>query len=270
MNAHSQIGLNADQTLNMVEIEKLCLSFGGLRVLQDISLTVKSGETLCLLGPNGAGKTALINCITGVYAPEPSTRIWVEGQRIDNIPGTRRRKLGVGRTFQHANLMPDLTGLENALLGLATEYGGGIAGYLARPFRARNVERAMVARAEEMLSHCGVLAYRDMKAGAMPLGIRRRVDLARALVGEPKVLLLDEPASGLAQEERGLIADLLTIARTQERLAVIWIEHDLDLVLASADRAMVLHHGQMVREEPIIDAGESRARIVHSYMTGEA
>ncbi|MBX3598868.1 MAG: ATP-binding cassette domain-containing protein [Rhizobiaceae bacterium] len=253
----------------LIEIANLSLSFGGLTVLKDINLSINAGEVLCLLGPNGAGKTALVNCITGVYAPDPSARILVEGQPIHSVPGHERRKMGISRTFQHVHLVQELSGLENTLLGLAPEFSYGLMRYLALPFGARREAVAMKEKAEAMLQRCGAWDYRDTPASAMPLGIRRRVDLARALVSSPRILLLDEPASGLTHDERDLIAELLEIAQAQEKLAVIWIEHDLDLVLASADRAAILHHGQLVRLEAIEPTPESRNRIVQSYMTGQ-
>lgn len=253
----------------LISIENLSLAFGGLKVLSDINLHVNAGEVLCLIGPNGAGKTALVNCITGVYKPDAGSRISIDGQPIEKTAGHRRRRLGIARTFQHTHLVQELTALENVLLGLAPDFSYGLMSYLALPFGAHREAQRMAERAETMLRRCGVWDYRDIRASAMPLGIRRRVDLARALASAPKVLLLDEPASGLTHDERGLIADLLDIAQAQEKLAVIWIEHDLDLVLASADRALVLHHGQMIRMEGIVDAASSRDRIIRSYMTGQ-
>lgn len=246
----------------------LSLEFGGHRVLRDVSLAVRPGEVLGLVGPNGAGKSALMNCLTGVYRPGRATRILVAGRAVEHLPSHARRRLGLARTFQHANLVGGLSVLDNVLLGLAPDFRGGLAAYLARPFRAAAQEAALRGRALAVLEACGLGAYAHLEAGALPLGIGKQVDLARALVGRPGVLLLDEPASGLSREERARLPRLVAEAQMRDRLAVLWIEHDLDLVLSMADRVMVLHHGEAVAVEETRASPAARERVVDAYLNG--
>lgn len=173
----------------------------------------------------------------------------------------------MSRTFQHVHLVAEMTALENVLLGLNENLPTSVAALLLRPLRNRHMERVQIACAEQTLEMCAAAEYRNVPAARLPLGIRRRVDLARALVGKPSVLLLDEPASGLSHEERALIPELISIAQAQRDLAVIWIEHDLDLVLSHAHRVIVLHHGRVVRDTMLAKDVATRKAVVNSYMT---
>jgi branched-chain amino acid transport system ATP-binding protein len=253
----------------LLATEDLSLAFGGLSVLRSVSLTVRGGEVLGLIGPNGAGKTAFLNCISGVFRISRAGTISLNGQRIDHLPTARRRRLGIARTFQHAHLVPEMTALENVMLGLASSFSGGLLSFLARPVRSIAEERRFRGLAAEALASCGAADYAAVRAGNLPLGIRRRVDLARALVGEPKLLLLDEPSSGLSHEERELIPELVEIMQNRNGLGVIWIEHDLDLVTTHADRVVVLHHGQVIHDDDLSEP-EQRAAAIEAYMKGGA
>ncbi len=253
----------------LLKTEDLSLTFGGLSVLRDVSLSVANGEVLGLIGPNGAGKTAFLNCISGVFRASRSGSISLNGKRIDHLPTHRRRRLGVARTFQHSHLAPEMTALQNVVLGLAPAFSGGLLSFLAMPFRSVSEEKRLTRVANEMLESCGVADYADTKAGNLPLGIRRRVDLARALVGQPHLLLLDEPSAGLSHEQRGLIPELIRIMQKQRGLGVIWIEHDLDLVMSHADRVVVLHHGQIIHDDSVGEP-QQRAVAVQAYMKGRA
>lgn len=252
-----------------LKVEDVSLQFGGLAVLHNICLDVSPGDVLALIGPNGAGKSALLNCITGIYQPSASSRIELRGNRIDRTATHKRRAMGLSRTFQHVNLVPEMNAIENVLLGLSQELPTTLAPLLMRPFRAQKQDAAQRAFAMEMLRMCGVSEnYRVTPASLLPLGIRRRVDLARALACKPSVLLLDEPASGLSHEERALIPELVSIAQAQRDLAVVWIEHDLDLVLSHANRVIVLHHGKVIRDTELMNNPSSRAAVIQAYMTG--
>lgn len=252
-----------------LKVEDVSLQFGGLTVLHDICLDVSPGDVLALIGPNGAGKSALLNCITGVYRPSAQSRIELRGNRIDRTAAHKLRAMGLSRTFQHVNLMPEMNAIENVLLGLNQVLPTTLTPLLARPFHARKRDAEQRVFAIELLRMCGVSEkFQRTSASLMPLGIRRRVDLARALASKPSVLLLDEPASGLSHEERALIPELISIAQTQRDLAVIWIEHDLDLVLSHANRVIVLHHGKVIRDAALTENPSSRAAVIQAYMTG--
>lgn len=253
----------------VLETHDVSLSFGGLSVLRGISLAVQPGEVVALIGPNGAGKTAFFNCISGVFRASTGSTISLLGKRIEHLPTYSRNALGLTRTFQHAHLVGEMTALENILLGLAPAFSGGLASLLMLPIRSFAEERSLTERAFAMLDLCGAADFAHMQADALPLGIRRRVDLARALVGEPKLLLLDEPSSGLSREERALVPELIDITQTQRSLGIVWIEHDLDLVMSKADRITVLHHGQIIYNNAV-DGPDDRASAIHAYMNGSA
>lgn len=255
--------------LPSLKVEGVHLQFGGLSVLRDINLQVSPGEVLALIGPNGAGKSALLNCITRVYRAAGDCRIELGGRRIDRTAAHKLRALGLSRTFQHVHLVAEMNAIDNVLLGLNHTLPTTLAHLFSRCFRQRAGDAMETEQALEMLKLCGVAEhYLRIPAALMPLGIRRRVDLARALVSKPSVLLLDEPASGLSHEERSLIPELISVAQAQRNLAVIWIEHDLDLVLSHADRVVVLHHGKVIRDTALKADPESRAAVIQAYMTG--
>lgn len=251
----------------LLDIQGIDLAFGGLRVLRNITLQLQPGEVVALIGPNGAGKSALLNCISGVYRPDPAARIMVDGRRVDGLPAHRIAAQGVARTFQGLHLSAEMTALENILTGLSATQPFSLARALAWPVGAWRAETRAQGRAREVARLCGIEHLLDVRCGELPLGMRRRVDLARALAGRPKVLLLDEPASGLSRDERPLISEMVRVARSQQGLGVLWIEHDLELVLSEAHRAIVLHHGEQVASgDPRSPA--DRTRILEAYRQG--
>lgn len=250
-----------------LSLRALSLEFGGVRVLNDVSLEVGRGEVVALIGPNGAGKSALLNCVSGIYRPSPGSRIAVNGTRIDSLPPHRIIGSGVSRTFQGMHLVGELTVRENVLLGLAERFRLGAFSSLVLPLRALREERENARRVDAMLELTGLNIVAHERTSDLPLGVLRRVDLARALVSEPALLLLDEPASGLGHDERPLIAEMIGIARARNDLSVLWIEHDLDLVLSSAERAAVLHHGELIHQGDPHGATERR-HIIAAYKNG--
>lgn len=256
-----------DNAQDILRLDHVSLAFGGVQVLRDVSVALRAGEVLALIGPNGAGKSALLNCIMGTYRPEARSEIRLQAQRIDGWPPHRIARLGIGRTFQGLKLLRELSVLENILLGWTPRYTLGALGSLALPWRTRAEEREARRRTFAIAEQCGLQDALDARCGELPLGVLRRVDLARALIRDPAVLLLDEPASGLSHDERPLIGELVQIACRDARRAVVWIEHDLDLVLTQAHRAVVLHHGAVITtDDPATPDG--RARLLKAYRQG--
>jgi branched-chain amino acid transport system ATP-binding protein len=243
------------------------LSFGGVVVLNNINLSVRASEVVALIGPNGAGKSAFLNCISGIYPTQGDARIGLRGVRLDGLPAYRRARVGVSRTFQGLNLILSHSVLDNVLLGWTTHFKSNVFGTLVQPWATMRAERFAREQAFEMLTLCGLRNIWGERCSELPLGILRRIDLARALIGRPKLLLLDEPASGLSHDERPLIGQLVRLALTRENLAVLWIEHDLDLVFSEARRAVVLHHGEQIDEGDPANA-DDRARLIESYKSG--
>ncbi|SDV48949.1 ABC transporter ATP-binding protein [Chitinasiproducens palmae] len=254
-------------TRPLLELQALSLRFGGLRVLHDVNLQVGRSEVVALIGPNGAGKSALLNCVSGVYRPQRESRILLDGQRIDTLGAHRVAAAGVARTFQGLHLAAGLSVRDNILLGLAARDGVGAARALLRPLSQWRRERAAREAVETIAAQCRLDDVLARPVGDLPLGVLRRVDLARALIGQPRLLLLDEPASGLSHDERPLIGEMVRLARAQAGLSVLWIEHDLELVLNEASRAVVLHHGELVESGDPRVATE-RARIITGYKHG--
>ncbi|MFG1416918.1 ATP-binding cassette domain-containing protein [Xanthobacter sp. V0B-10] len=250
-----------------LSLRSVSLEFGGVSVLDHITLDLAPGEVLALIGPNGAGKSALLNCVSGIYRPSAGSSIAVDGARIDRLPPHGIIRAGVSRTFQGMHLVGGLSVLENVLLGLVPRFRLGAFSSLLLPLRALREERENTARAAALLELTGLAGAAHERCADLPLGILRRVDLARALASEPALLLLDEPASGLAHDERPLIAEMIGLARSRNDLSVLWIEHDLDLVLSVAERAAVLHHGELIHQgDPRREAG--RRHIIAAYKNG--
>ncbi len=253
-----------------LKVDGLNLRFGGLHVLRDVSFQVEKGCVLGLVGPNGAGKSALMNCITGLYSPDRGGRVHIHGRRIDHLPTHDRASLGLSRTFQHADLVPGLTVAQNIRIG---EYGHHKPALLREwllPMQAHRRSRAALERVRHIAARCGLEADMHRLVDDLPLATRRRVDLARALISQPKVLLLDEPASGMSRQERTLIPELIQIAQQDPDVTVVWIEHDLDLVLGAAHSAVVLHHGQKIFESDRLARPGSRAEVLSAYLHGDA
>ncbi|MBN9427696.1 MAG: ATP-binding cassette domain-containing protein [Burkholderiales bacterium] len=252
----------------ILEVEQVCLHFGGLRVLRDVGFRVKAGEVVGLIGPNGAGKSALMNCITGLYQPDPSARISVNGVRIDHLPAHERGACRLSRTFQHANLIPGLSVTDNVMIGLASCQPPRLLRQIFRPWGSRAAESAARERARHMIARCGLEAHADQAVDDLPLGLRRRVDLARALVSEPLALLLDEPASGMSHQERALIPELIAIAQRECNVGTVWIEHDLDLIVSTAQRVIVMHHGEAIFDADGLHDPAVRSAAIDAYMKG--
>lgn len=220
------------------------LSFGGIKVLQGLSLEFRPGEITGLIGPNGAGKTSLFNCLTGAYRPQGGS-ISFAGQELRGLSPAQRAERGIVRSFQTVALCPDLTVVENVMMGLSRNYQAGwLDAFL--PLRRGRVERAeMRAKAMAALQEFGLAQSADLLPEQLPPGNQRLVEIARAIVGNPRVLLLDEPAAGLNNSETRDLARALERLISPELVMVV-VEHDMDLVMSLCDRIHVLNFGEFV------------------------
>jgi branched-chain amino acid transport system ATP-binding protein len=233
-----------DSARPRLEARGLSLTFGGFTVLDDIKANFPSGEITGLIGPNGAGKTSLFNCLTGLYRPQRGT-IRFSGTQFDDLPPTMRARYGLSRSFQHVALCPDLTAIENVMFGLSRLGRSGWAGALLGLPLARAEEVETRARARQALDRLGIAAVEDLLPSALPPGTLRLVEIARANVGEPKILLLDEPAAGLnAAETRELTRVLRQLATPD--LVMVVVEHDMDLIMEICDSIYVLNFGKLI------------------------
>jgi branched-chain amino acid transport system ATP-binding protein len=223
-------------------VENLSLQFGGLAVLTDVSLHVDAAELLALIGPNGAGKTSVLNCISGIYRGHGTIRL--RGKDINGLPAHEIARLGIARTFQHGEVFPQMTVLENLLTGRHARIATNM---LAEMFYLPGVRREELRHreaVEKLLAFVGLTAYRHAPVGALPFGVQKLVGFARALALEPALLLLDEPSAGLNRAEREDLARFILRIKDELGLAMIWIEHDMQMVADLADRLHVLDDGR--------------------------
>jgi branched-chain amino acid transport system ATP-binding protein len=231
----------------LLDVRGLSLTFGGLRALDAVDLTVAAGEICGLVGPNGAGKTSLFNCVSGLYRPSAGT-VLVDGVDVVRTAPHRLAGLGVARTFQHPVLQPDATVLANVLLGGHSWTRARLGGYAVRWPGARRAERELAAEARETLGWLGIADLAGEPAGALPYGAMKRVELARALLSRPRLLLLDELASGLVHEEVHALGEVIRRLRAERDVSVLLVEHHMGLVAAICDKVVVLVQGRKVAE----------------------
>jgi len=253
------------QTNHALSLNNISLKYGGLDILKQVSFDVKPNEVVGLIGPNGAGKSALLNCISRVYHPAPGSEISVRGKSgFLGTPTHAIARHGLSRTFQGLQFSPNLTMAENIAVGLSSKLKHGTLHSLLRPRRFAREEKHAHGEVRRIAASCGVADVLDKYPRQLPLGVLRRADLARALISSPSVLLLDEPASGLAREERPLIAELIRVARENHDVSVIWVEHDLDLVFSQSDRVVVLRNGAVATiARPGV--AEERQALISAY-----
>lgn len=251
----------------LLEIEKLSLAFKGVRALDGVDLAVPEGAIVAVIGPNGAGKTSLFNCISGVYRPTEGT-VRFAGQDLTALSPHRIAALGVARMFQNLALFENLTVLENLLVGRHHLYRGHWLGRLFWTRSARNEEVVHRRRAEEIVDFLDLERYRKTPVAILPYGVRKRVELGRALCMEPKLLLLDEPAAGLNQEETEDLARYLLDIRDELGVTQILIEHELRFVLDLADSVAVLDFGKRIAQGTPDDI-RVHPRVIEAYI-GEA
>jgi branched-chain amino acid transport system ATP-binding protein len=223
-------------------VEHLSLRFGGLAVLTGVSLTVEAGELLALIGPNGAGKTSVLNCISGIYRGEGA--ILLRGEDINGRAPYDIARLGVARTFQHGEVFPHMTVVENLLTGRHSRISTNVLSEMFFLPSVRDEELRHREAVEQVLSFFGLARHRHAAVASLPFGIQKLVGFARALALEPKLLLLDEPSAGLNRAEREDLAQLILRIKGELNLAMIWIEHDLQMVADLADRIHVLDYGR--------------------------
>jgi len=223
-------------------VEHLSLRFGGLAVLTGVSLTVEAGELLALIGPNGAGKTSVLNCISGIYRGEGAIRL--RGEDINGRAPYDIARLGVARTFQHGEVFPHMTVVENLLTGRHSRISTNVLSEMFFLPSVRDEELRHREAVEQVLSFFGLARHRHAAVASLPFGIQKLVGFARALALEPKLLLLDEPSAGLNRAEREDLAQLILRIKGELNLAMIWIEHDLQMVADLADRIHVLDYGR--------------------------
>ncbi len=231
----------------LLEVKNLGISFGGLRAVDDFWITIKKGQLYGLIGPNGAGKTTVFNMLTGVYKPDNGT-ILLDGKNIAGQKNADINKAGIARTFQNIRLFKELSVLDNVKVGLHNDYEySTITGILRLP-KYRKVERQMDERARELLQVFGLADKEHYLASNLPYGDQRKLEIARALATNPKLLLLDEPAAGMNPNETKELMDTIRFVRDKFEMTVLLIEHDMKLVSGICEELTVLNFGQVLAQ----------------------
>lgn len=242
----------------------LTLTFGAIRALDQVNFSVHAHELLSIIGPNGAGKSSLLNCLSGFYRPQ-SGSVRFLGQDVTRMPVHRYAELGVGRTFQGIQTYASMTVRENILCGFHTRMKSGLFAGMLYWGWSRREEDAFVREAEEIIEFLELEELRHAPVGELPYGLRKRVDLGRALAMNPKVLIMDEPMAGMNPEEKSDLARYILDIKLGRDIPVVLVEHDMDVVMDISDRVMVMEWGRSIAEGTP-DAVRADPRVVQAYL----
>ena len=225
-----------------LEAKHLAKSYGSRKVVKDVSLSVRKGEVVGLLGPNGAGKTTVFNCLTGFYKPTGGT-ILLRDQHLEGLPGQQIARMGVVRTFQHVRLFREMTVIENLLVAQHQQLKTGLFSGLLKTPAFRRAQSEALDRAATWLERIGLLEHANRQASNLAYGDQRRLEIARCMVTQPEILMLDEPAAGLNPKETKELDELIAELRNHHNTTILLIEHDMKLVMGISDRIYVVNQG---------------------------
>jgi branched-chain amino acid transport system ATP-binding protein len=247
-----------------LEVKDLTLKFGGITALNKINLAVHTGELVAIIGPNGAGKTSLLNCITGYYKPQEG-QIFFNGEDITRFHTHRLTEIGIGRTYQNIELFPGMTVLSNMLLArhVHCHYNVGKASVFSKSVRDEEVRHREIL--EELIDFLEMQSLRKQLVGALPYGMRKRVELGRALALEPKLLVLDEPFAGMTLEEKEDMVRFLMELNEAWNQTMILVEHDMSVVMSISERIAVLDFGVKLAEGTP-DFVQSHPQVIKAYL----
>lgn len=232
----------------ILEVNNLSISFGGLKAVDDLSFSIEEGEIYGLIGPNGAGKTTVFNCITQFYKPDQGEVLFnTSNNEVANLTEFKVHnilELGLVRTFQNVELIPSLTLIDNLLTGAHVHYETGIMAQIFRTKKYKQEEDKLRAKAERILNFLGIAELKDQYAGAQPYGVLKKTEIGRTLMANPKLIILDEPAAGLNEQETEQLVELIKIIREEYKCSVLIVEHDMSLIMNVCDKICAISFGK--------------------------
>ncbi len=253
----------------VLEVKDLSQDFGGLRALNELSLTVNSGEIVALIGPNGAGKTTFFNCVTGIYTPTEGQMFLHDASGDKKLLNGKKPHLitamGMARTFQNIRLFSEMTVLENVMIGRHCRTRAGIFGAIVRDGRTRREEQDCIDRSYELLELVKLQDFWNETANNLPYGAQRRLEIARAMATEPRMLLLDEPAAGMNPQETNELKELVCSIRDNQQLSILLIEHDMGMVMSLSDRIYVMEYGSCIATGTPAEI-RTNPRVIKAYL----